>query len=67
MNKSELIQDLKIRIEHNEERLADHERRHGEYVAKYPNRICSVDSEMRDWHLGKIEAYNSVIEMLEAA
>ena len=67
MNKSELIQDLKIRIKHNEQEVGMHEQKHGEYVAKYPKQICSVNSEMADWHKGKIAAYNYVIKMLEAA
>lgn len=64
MDKQSLILSLKHRIEHNEERLADHERRHGEYVARNPRMICSVESEMADWHKGKINAYNAILEML---
>ena len=67
MNKRVMIADLKCRIEHNEERVADHEKRHGEYVARNPKMLCSIDSEMADWHKGKIAAYNSVLEMLEEA
>lgn len=67
MNKEQLIQDLKHRIARNEKRFAVHEKRHGEYVAKNPEVIYSYDSEMANWHKGKINAYNQVIEMLEEA
>lgn len=67
MNKKELIANLKIRIEHNEERVADHERKHGERFARNPKMLCSIDSEMADWHKGKIAAFELVIEMLKEA
>lgn len=67
MSNRELIANLKHRIVHNEECAAHHEKRHGEYVAKHPRVISSIDSEMADWHKGKIAAYKQVIEMLEAA
>ena len=67
MNKKQLIQNLKDRIAHNEQEMGRHERKHGEYVASRPGVISSIDSEMADWHKGKIAAYNQVIEMLEEA
>ena len=67
MNKEQLILNLKVRIEHNEEMQAVHERKHGEYVARNPKMYCSIDSEMADWHKGKIAAFEVVIKMLEAA
>ena len=67
MNKEKLIKSLKHLIEHNEERLADHEKLHGEWCAKNPEMHHSIDSEMADWHRGKINAYSKVIEMLGEA
>ena len=67
MNKHQLILNLKDRIAHNEQEVARHERKHGEYVAKNPGVICSIDSEMADWHKGKIAAFEQVIVMLGEA
>lgn len=65
MNKKQLIQNLKDRIAHNEECVAHHEKKHGEYVAKNPGVICSIDSEMADWHKGKIVAFSLAIKMVK--
>ena len=65
MNKKQLIQNLKDRIAHNEECVAHHEKRHGEYVAKRPGVISSMDSEMADWHKGKIAAFALAMKMVK--
>ena len=65
MKKSELIQNLKDRIAHNEQEVARHERKHGEHVARNPKMICSIDSEMADWHRGKIVAFTLAMKMVK--
>ena len=64
MNIEQVIESLKVRIEHNQKEFGECERLHGAVVAKDPSIWNTVHSEMRDWHAGKLEAYKQVLEML---
>ena len=65
MNIEQVIESLKVRIEHNQKEFGECERLHGAVVAKDPSIWNTTHSEMRDWHAGKLEAYKKVLEMLE--
>ncbi len=62
-----IINSLNVRIEHNRKELAECERLHGEVVARDSSVFHSAHSEMRDWHLGKLEAYKTMLEMIQGA
>ena len=65
MSIEQVIESLKVRIEHNQKEFGECERLHGEVVAEDPSIWNTAFSEMRDWHAGKLEAYKQVLEMLE--
>ena len=63
MNKQQMVEELKERIAYNEDQHACYERLHAEEVSK--GDTITVWSEMRDWHKGKIIAFNIALEMAE--
>lgn len=67
MNVDRIIDSLNVRIEHNRKELAECERLHGEEVKRDPSAYHSAHSEMRDWHLGKLEAYKVMLQMIQEA
>lgn len=64
MNKQEMIQHLKNRIQYCQDEQGKYEAKHGEFNAEFGDNH-SVWSELADWQKGRACAFNVVIELLE--
>ena len=63
MDTMNIIRNLKDRIAYNESQVAHYEAEHGKWVATHGEEH-SIWSELKDWHLGKVQGLQTAIDVI---